>query len=192
MADELLNTRNKPFGQNTVYVDGVRYMTRTWLGRLRKHTFWTGDPDPDCHDHPEGFYTFPLAPYVEEVIAPKLAVMVRDNAEIFNESTICPSNSAVRYRQIVPAFRITYRPGAHAHRVLGRASAGAAAQYRQRVPDGVPDDLLYDPRPVTTLVWRERLKVPRDWGFFKNTDNRWCFDTAVKYIFKGGKNAPCE
>lgn len=46
------------------------YMTRYWIGRLRLHIFHRGDQDPDCHDHPWDFWTFPLTPYVEEVAEP--------------------------------------------------------------------------------------------------------------------------
>src|SRR5690606_161477 len=44
------------------------YMTRYWIGRLRLHIFHRGDQDPDCHDHPWSFWTFPFTPYVEEVL----------------------------------------------------------------------------------------------------------------------------
>lgn len=200
------STHGRWYGKSTIYgaEDGEKqtpYMVRYWIGRLRFHIFYRGDADPDCHDHPWDFWTFPLTPYVEEVLAPKLVAMVRDKSEVFKESTICPSNSKVRYRQVVPRLKITFRPGTHAHRVLGRASVWAGGLYKQkprvasgnRVPDGVPDALLFDPRPIYTIVWRTAPKNgPRNWGFFKNTDNRWCFDNFVKYIREGGKNAPCE
>lgn len=47
-------------------------MTRAWFGRLRFHVFFRGDQDPDCHDHPWGFWTFPLRSYVEEVLEERI------------------------------------------------------------------------------------------------------------------------
>lgn len=53
---------------------GQSYLTRIKLSpkikgyRLMLHIFWEGDPDPDCHDHPWDFYTFPLVSYDEEVL----------------------------------------------------------------------------------------------------------------------------
>lgn len=100
------------------------YMTRYWIGRLRLHVFHRGDQDPDAHDHPWGFWTFPFTPYVEEVVE--------------------PTTDGYRKRlQIVPAWRPNYRPATHTHRVLGRY-----AGFRDM---GVP---VIDMRPIVTLVWR--------------------------------------
>lgn len=69
------------------------YMTRLRIGRFRLHIFHRGDLDPDPHDHPFDFWTFPLASYPEEV-----------EGEI----------------RIVKAFRLHYRPANYTHRVLSR------------------------------------------------------------------------
>lgn len=54
--------------KETVKVGGDPYLTR-YLFPLgyRLHVFHRGDTDPDCHDHPWEFWTFPLTAYVEDV-----------------------------------------------------------------------------------------------------------------------------
>lgn len=78
------------------------YMTRVWIGRLRLHIFHRGDGDPDPHDHPWDFWTFPLTSYVEEV------------------TTCDPQGHHSTVRQVVRGWRLHHRPGTHTHRVLGR------------------------------------------------------------------------
>ncbi len=84
------------FGWETIGV-GTPYMTRGWIGRLRLHIFHRGDDDPDCHDHPWSFWTFPLVGYSEEVREP----------------------GGMTYCRVVQAFRLHYRPAEFAHRVIG-------------------------------------------------------------------------
>lgn len=71
------------------------YLTRIILGPLRIHVFHRGDADPDCHDHPADFWTFPLVSYVEGF----------------------PDGST----RIVKAFRLHHRRAEFAHRVIGPA-----------------------------------------------------------------------
>lgn len=80
------------------------YMTRVTSGRLRFHIFWRGDQDPDPHDHPWGFWTFPLTTYVEEAFLASEG----DNPRKVN--------------RVVRAFWPHYRPASYTHRVLGRGS----------------------------------------------------------------------
>lgn len=89
------------------------YMTRMWVWRLRIHIFHRGDQDPDCHDHPWNFWTFPLRSYREEVLH------VRRDA--IPEGTEPPAPRYFRSVQTVKAFRLHYRPAEHLHRVLGPA-----------------------------------------------------------------------
>ena len=77
------------------------YQTRVKCGRFRIHIFWRGDRDPDMHDHPSDFWTFPLVSYVEEW--------------------------ADGWR-LVRAFRLHRRKAGFAHRVLG-AWSGHIDQY---------------------------------------------------------------
>lgn len=142
------------------------YMTRYWFGRLRLHIFYRGDLDADPHDHPWDFWTFPLTPYVEEVILPHRYKGGEDYE---------------RHRQVVPAWRWHYRPAIHTHRVLGR--------YADTTP--------YDPEwphikagKIITIVWRG--SESRKWGFLKNRDGKWCWEPWRKYVYGGGKHAPCE
>jgi hypothetical protein len=170
---------------HTIYgVDGEHntpYMTRVWLGRLRLHIFHRGDADPDCHDHPWDFWTFPLTSYVEEV-AEKLPLHV--------DSQYGTLFSVQRYRlrrQVVRAFRLHYRPATHCHRVIGRWT-GRDEPFRQFLePEPWPET---DAGRIYTLVWRGRSG--RAWGFLKNRDGQWCWTPWRDYVFGGGKHAPCE
>jgi hypothetical protein len=80
--------------------EGARtpYMTRVILGRFRVHVFHRGDVDPDCHDHPADFWTFPLVSYVEEYVR---------------------ADGGLAFR-VVKAFRFHRRSAEFAHRVIGR------------------------------------------------------------------------
>ena len=83
----------------TIWGDSGPYLTRVTLGRLRLHVFHRGDEDPDCHDHPADFWTFPLVTYVEEFI----------------------DRGGVRQWRLVRAFRLHQRRAEFAHRVIGPA-----------------------------------------------------------------------
>lgn len=72
------------------------YMSRVVLGRLRIHVFHRPDADPDCHDHPADFWTFPLVSYVEAYVTPE-----------------------GERQRVVRAFRLHRRRAEFAHRVLG-------------------------------------------------------------------------
>ena len=163
MADRFL-------GWHTIFDDAgnsrTPYMTRIWFGRLRLHVFYRGDNDPDCHDHPWAFWTFPLTSYVEEVAK-------RDGGGGF-----------FLHRQIVRAFRVSYRPATHCHRVLGRY---AGFETWESVIGSVPET---DGRRIVTIVWRGRNG--RKWGFLRKREGRWCWTPWKEYVFGGGKHAPCE
>lgn len=77
------------------------YLTRIRLWNVGLHIFHRGDEDPDPHDHPFDFWTFPLTSYVEDVYNPK-------------------ENTARRV--IVRAWKWHFRPAEHSHRVIGRFS----------------------------------------------------------------------
>lgn len=173
------------------------YLTRVVLGRLRLHIFWRGDADPDPHDHPWGFWTFPLTPYSEEVTViasaqedwaslptPLLYTAITDQAR--------PVPIKVKWQQIVPAWRISYRPATHMHRVMTRVR-DVSTDYD---PDGywTTDEGIVrwkdDPRPIITIVWTE--KKSREFGFLKTRDGRWCWVAWRDYVYGGGKSAPCE
>lgn len=80
---------------------GSAYLTRVTWGRSRLHVFHRGDSDPDPHDHPWAFATFPLTSYVEEVTEPA-------------------GNGWATRREVVRAFRLHRRPATYLHRVIGR------------------------------------------------------------------------
>lgn len=139
------------------------YMTRVWIGRLRLHIFYRGDADPDCHDHPWDFWTFPLTSYVEETYT----------------ALVHPDGSSQRHIQVVPAWRLTFRPAEHTHRVLGRYGG---QHY------GYP--LVDNGKKIVTIVWQGRVR--REWGFLRHRDGKWCWTHWKDYVFGGGKHAPCE
>ncbi|MCW1412157.1 hypothetical protein OLZ32_27800 [Rhizobium sp. 1AS11] len=190
--------KNKPhksaiglFGIHTIFgVEGdhdTPYMTRAWFGRLRLHIFHRGDADPDCHDHPWDFWTFPLTSYVEEVAKP----VTKGVAPL--ELLLLPPENYTLSRQVVPAFRLTYRPATHCHRVIGRYSGvwfskGGRIYSKSPIePSGSP---ITDSRKVVTLVWRGG--IGRKWGFLRNRDGKWCWTPWKEYVFGGGKDAPCS
>lgn len=137
------------------------YMTRVWFGRLRFHIFHRGDADPDCHDHPWDFWTFPLTSYVEEV------------AEHVWMSGPLPMQYHLR-RHVIRAFRLHYRPASHCHRVIGRWSGRGEETQAGR---------------IYTLVRRGRSN--HHWGFLKNREGQWCWTPWRDYILGGGKTTPC-
>lgn len=155
-------TSERFIGVHTIYgVEGEHetpYMTRAWIGRLRLHIIHRPDADPDCHDHPWDYWTFPLTPYVEEVVC-----------------THPIDGDRWREIDVVPAWRRSFRPAEHCHRIVGRLVNG--------------DE--YDPdRKIITIVWRGSVR--RKWGFLKNRDGQWCWIAWRDYVFGGGKHAPCE
>jgi len=182
-------------GLHTIYGDenGQRtpYMTRAWIWRLRLHIFHRGDVDPDYHDHPWDFWTFPLTSYVEEVVDTDITALAHVGGFF---AAVKPDAPAVT-RNVVPAFRWTYRPATHCHRVTGRYS-GIYFTEKGRMSDEIASDdaewrvPLADQRRVITIVWRGRSG--RRWGFLKFSDGRFCWVHWKEYVFRGGKTAPCD
>ncbi|MER8503836.1 hypothetical protein [Mesorhizobium sp. M1142] len=179
-----------PFGFETIYgVDGEHatpFLTRVRIGRLRLHIFHRGDADPDPHDHPWDFWTFPLTAYVEEVVDFALAEKVREFAREVR------GNPRMTRRQVVPAWGWSYRPAEHTHRVLGRydvlATLEAASMAFIAGAGRVPPH--FKPGKIITIVWQGRSS--RKWGFLRNRDGNWCWTPWREYVFGGGKHAPCE
>lgn len=176
-------SHGKRFGYSTIYGRAGEheqaYITRLWIGRLRLHIFYRGDNDPDCHDHPWDFWTFPLTPYIEEVLTP-----IRDTSA---EGTKPKPQRYQRTRQVVPAWRWSFRPATHTHRVLGPVGDEL---------DQLVATLYKLPQPsigtgkIITLVWR--AKAERPWGFLKDRGGKWCWVGWKDYVFGGGKDAPCS
>lgn len=82
-----------------------RYLTRLHLPRGYKlHVFHRGDADPDPHDHPWDFRTFPLTGYYEEVWVPDPHQPGQLSKSI----------------QYVRPWRWHSRRAEHTHRVLGK------------------------------------------------------------------------
>ena len=178
---KVVSSSGKFMGWNTIHrlETGDRYMTRIWIGRLRLHIFHRGDEDPDPHDHPWDFWTFPLVPYVEEVTVP-----IREQ-------------EPHRYTAVVSAWRWNFREATHTHRVKGawdghfygnlRNGDLAILPYRSAM---TPLPGVVEGKKIVTLIWRS--KEYRKWGFLKNRDGKWCWIGWRDYILGGGKNAPCE
>lgn len=174
------------WGWNTIFgrdgEHGTPYMTRIWFGRLRLHIFHRGDYDEDCHDHPWDFWTFPLTPYVEQV-----AVQTGQKGDYDENHEKRERHVFEKTLQVVPAWRWTFRPAEHCHRVLF-----AAVRVRRETGAKDPAGFSYDyaDRKIVTLVWRGKSR--RKWGFLKNREGKWCWVGWREYVFGGGKGAPCE
>lgn len=164
------------------------YMTRAWFGNLRFHIFHRGDQDPDCHDHPWDFWTFPLRSYVEEVLTPIRDTYPADQAP--------PPVCYQRRLEIVRAFRLHYRPATHTHRVLGlwnRHYDGWIKRGHQFVTTNTGKIEVYPAIKaglIPTIVWR--TAEHRKWGFTKERAGRWCWVAWKTYVYDGGKKAPCD
>lgn len=185
----VVTSAGKFMGMNTIFRSaGDPYMTRVWFWRLRLHIFHRPDLDPDPHDHPWDFWTFPIWPahgYVEEVVkAPTTGAIYSAM-----ETGIPPEFT--RDLQVVPAFRPSFRHADHCHRVMG-AYTGTMVETDDYLGDG---DWRTEPgvdpnRKLVTLVWFSEPK--RAWGFLKNRDGKWCWVGWRDYILGGGKDAPCK
>lgn len=113
------------------------YLTRYILGKFRFHIFHRGDIDPDPHDHPFDFKTFPFTSYVEAV---------------YNTTT------GATYITVVRAFRWHSRKAEHCHRVLGRWNG-------QDEYSGHDGPQIAEGKPIYTLVITGPRT--RDWGFWR-------------------------
>lgn len=185
-------SHGKLYGKSVIYgkedEHATPYMTRYWFGRLRLHIFHRGDQDPDCHDHPWDFWTFPLTPYVEEVAEPYTVADYADEHDPA-ELGVTPRKWKKR-RQIVPAWRLSFRPATHCHRVLHRMRRINPKIEKGYMPDDKGNYYVDNPGAIITFVWRSADK--RKWGFLKDRDGKWCWVHWKSYVFGGGKNAPCE
>lgn len=171
----------KYFGSHSIISEGETYMARYWVGRLRLHIFSRGDADPDCHDHPWDFWTFPLTSYVEEVL------FTPNGAGTNGIPQWC------KKVEVVHALTPHFRPATYRHRVLGSFDGWAI--------DNPPGHDMDDPgrwvlepkigkRKIVTFVWRGPVK--RNWGFTKERKGVWCWQAWKDYIRAGGKDASCN
>lgn len=159
------------------------YLRRYFIGRLALHIFNRGDADPDCHDHPWDFWTFPLTPYVEEYIDRRLVGAVESSN---TKEQICPPSRKIKKLRVVRAFRINFRPAEHTHRVIGRWSGyhirptqGTVWGYPRADEIDVPT-ILPDYKMVT-IVWFGRRR--RDWGFLVNKSHHWMWVAWRRYVY---------
>ncbi len=182
-GNKVVSSSGKFMGWNTIHrlETGDAYMTRFWIGRLRLHIFHRGDEDPDPHDHPWDFWTFPFVPYVEEVTVPC------GGAIDWNGQVVPDSEQYMTVTQVVRAWRWNFRPATHRHRVIGAFDRyvhddGDASEIA--LPQTTPG------KKIVTLIWRSREY--RKWGFLKHRDGRWCWVHWKEYVLGNGKSAPCE
>lgn len=163
-------------GASTVYGAGdnpTPYLTRAWVGKLRIHLFHRGDDDPEPHDHPWGFWTFPLRTYVEEVFDPK---------------------TGKKTENIVWAFQWHHRPAEYAHRVLHsyylRSPHTGTKHYYGMITEGAR---MRWTQKILTVVWTDLSprEHQRDWGFWKTVGGHTCWQ-SFREFFGGGRHAPCS
>lgn len=177
------------FGWHTI-VDvtggtGEPYMTRIWFGRLRLHVFHTADPGQDPHDHPWGFWTFPLAPYVEEVWLPE--------RQAFTPGRPMPRPKFYKTLQVIKAWRWKRQDANHTHRVLGSFEGYAKPTFADHF-NHATGEWMNNPRigtrKVITVVWRDAPQ--RRWGFLRrDATGRFCWVPWRMYVYDGGNLAPC-
>tara|TARA_R110000796_G_scaffold41118_2_gene101486 strand:+ start:5046 stop:5621 length:576 start_codon:yes stop_codon:yes gene_type:complete len=173
------------FGVSKITVDGVDYMTRIWVGRLRLHIFHRGEVGEDHHDHPWDFWTFPFTSYVEEVLEP-----IRETLAYTPDGTPITDIKPRYYKrtQVVKAWRLHKRPAEHSHRVLGRAKRlGSGGGF---IHQFVHIGWRLVPGKIVTVVWQGGIR--RKWGFTKNRDGKWCWVGWKQYTLEGGREAPCS
>lgn len=188
------SSRGRMFGKSVIYGKDAEhatpYMTRYWLGRLRIHVFHRGDQDPDCHDHPWGFVTFPLHAYVEEYVARyemQPAQIDMGDLGMVEMSRRVP----VLAQRVVRAWRFHKRPATFCHRVIAKATPIAAWNAAHGFPlHWIVPGKRTEEGNIWTIVWRQPIER-EVWGFLKLRDGRWCWTPAKDYIFGGGKDAPC-
>lgn len=154
--------------------DRSPYMSQLIIGRLRFHLFHRGDEDPDPHDHPWSFTTFPLRSYAEEVTD--------------------PATNAKRV-EVVTAFHLHHRLASYTHRVLYPVRPLSWEDifhgvHLLRISPVIAGRWMRDTGPIFTIVWTG--KKTRPWGFLKTKDGKWCWVAWREYVFGGGKDSPCQ
>lgn len=126
----------------TIWGHGGPYLSRAIWGPLRFHIFHRPDQDPDLHDHPADFWTFPLVSYVEEFINKHGELDAR----------------------VVKAFRLHRRKAEHAHRVLGPWDGQRLKIGRWGRWEALPTTRHGQ---VATILWWGKKR--REWGFRTET-----------------------
>lgn len=86
----------------TPYRTQIRLFPKTPWGQPMLHIFWRPDGDPDCHDHPWGFWTYPFIAYKEVRIE---------------------EDGSQRFHAVRP-YQWHWRPATYRHRIY-RAMVGA-------------------------------------------------------------------
>lgn len=179
------------------------YQTRYWIGRLRLHIFHRADEDPDWHDHPWGFWTFPLTSYVEEVVSSVVPECVNAGMSewiVHDDIGNAFHSSDLQYvrRRVVRAFRLHYRPAEFTHKIVGRFDGWNVDLEVDTDNDDFMRDIFCAPfeylseghspyvqpavdpnRKIVTIVWREHKS--RVWGFLKKRLHLWCWEDAASY-----------
>lgn len=180
-------------GKRDIYGrNGDLYLRRFTFGRLMLHIIYRPDEDEDCHDHRWDFVTFPLTPYVEVVINPKVIDNLETAHRIWHENLILPPSKKTSRVEIVPAFKFSKRRANHTHRILGRWNGYSESRYGHTFtgkPRTEEDTPQVGAGPIVTLVWRSAPY--RDWGFVKNRGNLWCWQFWKDYL-SGGRHGGCE
>lgn len=186
LRGELKSSQDSWWGSHTIINPdtGEPYMTRYWIGKLRLHVFVRGDQDPDCHDHPWDFWTFPLTSYVEEVL--------HEQRQAYAARGHPPPPKFYRVTHVVKRFRLHKRAAEHCHLVLGSFEGYEKPTFSDdfnHITQEWQKRPLIGNRRIITIVWQAGVR--RKWGFWKNREGRWCWEFWKDYILNGGKNAPC-
>lgn len=178
------STNGRLFGRSVLGGEGSRnkevYMVRYWFGPFRLYIMHRGDAGVCPHDHPWWFITFPLTPYIEEVLVEKTAAT---GTSTYLEKRL----------NVVKAFRAHFRPAHYAHRILGPMPVGIPSDQMRFYRDGdgryiAVDDYVVGMsdaqlaalrssypkvygRKIWTLVIRGSVKW--SWGFYRDWKGTW-------------------
>ena len=163
-----------PIKAQRIHTAGDLYLTRYSCALLPGyflHVFNRGDSDPDPHDHPWAFATFPLVAYVEEVWEHGLLT-----------------------RRMVSAGRWHHRNADYCHRLLGsfwKPAAGDGPNVRNEWNVIVPRSylpwytrlawLIFGAGKVITIV--KHGPATRNWGFRRRVVS----DNTASWVWVGWK-----
>lgn len=115
----------------TPYLTRVRLSPALRSGQLILHIFHRGDADPDPHDHPFDFWTFPLSDYVEL-------------------ETLGPPEHGMLLANIVDKWQWHKRPAEYTHIVCGLLCQQSWRSFQVKVRAG----------RIWTIVWRKPARRP--------------------------------
>lgn len=177
-------------GTRTPYMTALRVAPRRYI-----HIFWRSDFDPDHHDHPWEFWTYPIWPakgYYEEVIdvAPKGVKVTFYAGVMYN------AGDRIKKIKLVEGRKWSHRQAEYAHRVLYPATIitpftrNSRMDVEQTMCQGYKDfGAPSADWPIVTYCVKG--KPTREWGFHKTREGKSCWVPWKEYVHGTGRKTPC-